>query len=1234
MFLNFTENEIENAINSKEYMEMKNVFTNKESMDKLEEIVSELKNYDIFDIIARISGLNILSENQNKSILLDFLIAKILCKEESVYSSIHKMSDGKFKKIIENLNTTNLRLAVDPNENVFIQNIMMGENYRIFNGIDQTPSYNLQTLIDILFLYKNSYPAAYLIKVRRLFLLVLWMSEEIAKKFDITLDNAVNDENRLIIVPDGKRVHEYAASVIYPEYVVKDFLGKDFDISELLTTFNTKSSENINYQPFYVRPFIYNAKEKTIILLNVSLLSTFAFYKALDIADLFKIKEEIINRYNDLIWHKCQKSLKGLGHQKILEDKMGLKLRITPYYKEMLVTALGNQLMLVIFVCDDAYAYNERTMHEDYPDKRHSEMVEKRIAYFIGKVTENKLDKYISFCLLIVSGFGRGIAIKSYQRPSFYKILKLNPFELHCINILESKRTDFLPRYIRAKEKINTTMPEVFSELNAVSIYTSNRYSFYMSDDFEPSTTNFYIAPGDSVDYICKALKRENKILISSYFDGYKTEVICLDKTRNIYIEDRIFDSNYIAFCLFFDNCNIWITSEKPEEYLGLNLCLSILDMISYWISECKDIIERMSLYYISYRIHIILTGNSNDYYLERKEECPFRNCLHFEVNGSCIQIKWNAQAYGQLNQSDNHRENELCELILDIINGLSFEPLEYVNDISAIFKNPLKKKFFSLDPETRPYLKPVKYNNKRYIHIEDEDYLSDVIGVELLKTGEWSYGVIPNKDRNKITQAVVGLLYNLLQKEIAQFSSENLIEMIYHDLEETLYNLLLAERRYASELACYPEKEKEFLHDYNELNRTSLALKFMLEYVAAQPPKGLKFMGIGEYEYILAICSLIIEWAYKGDLFNYNIFNTKVEILPSNRVGMEQNSFINMYQYGMKFRREKLCYNLPQNYKEENSIRQEDYANDLNAAFFSEFGYIFDDFIRVIYIMIIYTSNKDEDVFIENKNSFISSLAKFDPTLSVDLIYRVIDDITIKAREDFLIPPNGYTKLDIYPWRFNRKYSFIRKPVVLRNDDLIWGNRQLYHMVEYVTHLIFEGQFPASSKEMKSLLGIISHDRGNKFNKFVVELLEDMHVFGVKPNVKKINKKNISDENGNTLGDIDILIIDEERKKIYATEVKDFNFSRNPYEIQMEYEKLFVDSPKKKSYVTKHQRRVEWLKLHMEDVITYYGLSYAKWEIIGIFIVSEPLISKDIYGKEIEIISVNELNVERLRKI
>ena len=45
------------------------------------------------------------------------------------------------------------------------------------------------------------------------------------------------------------------------------------------------------------------------------------------------------------------------------------------------------------------------------------------------------------------------------------------------------------------------------------------------------------------------------------------------------------------------------------------------------------------------------------------------------------------------------------------------------------------------------------------------------------------------------------------------------------------------------------------------------------MEYVAACPPKGDKAVGIGEYEYILAICSMIVDWAYKNDLFFYHIF-------------------------------------------------------------------------------------------------------------------------------------------------------------------------------------------------------------------------------------------------------------------------------------------------------------------------------------------------------------------------
>lgn len=76
--------------------------------------------------------------------------------------------------------------------------------------------------------------------------------------------------------------------------------------------------------------------------------------------------------------------------------------------------------------------------------------------------------------------------------------------------------------------------------------------------------------------------------------------------------------------------------------------------------------------------------------------------------------------------------------------------------------------------------------------------------------------------------------------------------------------------------------------------------------------------------------------------------------------------------------------------------------------------------------------------------------------------------------------------------------------------------------------------------------------------------------LFRVFPNVKRINKKKIADEKSDVLGDIDVLIIDEKKHRIVVAEVKNFDFSKNPYEIQAEYQKMFVDG-KKKSFATKH---------------------------------------------------------------
>ena len=376
----------------------------------------------------------------------------------------------------------------------------------------------------------------------------------------------------------------------------------------------------------------------------------------------------------------------------------------------------------------------------------------------------------------------------------------------------------------------------------------------------------------------------------------------------------------------------------------------------------------------------------------------------------------------------------------------------------------------------------------------------------------------------------------------------------------------MLAERRYASDVACYPEKEEKIVNDYNEQNKASLALKFLLEYVAAKPPSGENYVGEGNYEYILAICFLIIDWAYKNDLFHYGIFNTPVEILPSERIGMKHEEFENMYLKTDNYRRKKLYYVSTSDFRKKYSQNNSDYWEQIDKAFVAEYGYSMSQLYTVISGMLQYSENMEgSTVFVEKENVLEEWLCENCPNINNQLVSKILGNISLKEREDFLNPPIPYRREDVYPWRFNREYSFIRRPLIKREDDIIWGNRQLYHMILYLHDLISEEKLKARSPELKQLLGKISEDRGNEFNDLIFRMIQDFDPFIVKSNIKKVNGKHISDEHNNALGDIDILIIDKEYKTLVVAEVKDFRFSRNPYEMNMEFQKMFVDSKRKR---------------------------------------------------------------------
>ncbi|MFW2503469.1 hypothetical protein ACN078_20300 [Clostridium diolis] len=1226
-------------LNSRDFYNPTNVFSilyNKsDDYNKMQYIVNEVKKYDIFDFIARVSALNLVPENQNKSILFDALIGVLLTTKRSEYISNNKISSGKFRKIINQVDNMNLKRGVDPTETVFIENVMFYDNYLIFAGISYLPGYCLQMMINILFLQRNDFDTDFLKISYRLIGLVLNISNIAATELGYNLEGLKKLVEEKILIPDSKKLKQMEDFVTVDNDYIAQLIQDDSIIEELYSDFEQGDIEaalNVEQQIFFTRPFIKTNNNKTIIL-NITILSSFVLNKIISLADRHGYKEKIIDKYNESVWRDCRKSLKILGHNKIKDNDMKIDLLEQRNYKEIILNVCNNQVMIATYLCDDGKGYSEDTIFSMYPFNCFDQLLEKRISYFKKKLLKQGIREEDIFHIIIINSFGRGIGVGMNEKI-FYSPISLNPQDLRCIAINEKSNSAFLPRYIRAKSKLQSGSSNIFSELNSIEIYVKSDYSFYLNDDINIKNSMLYISPGDSIDYIIRAINKDKRHLVESYNERYYTEVILHDEARNIYTEARI-DIPRFTLLSKFSNVSIWIYSSEILGSEELNVYFSIIDSISYWLGECKNIIERSNFLFDMIKLEIKLTGNLREYYYNIQEKSNWVNTVLFDTKKNSILLTLTPSAFRLLNCKNNRIEHQMIDAILDEIANMTIEGNIEKKELESIFENSLKKKFYTMDYLNNPYMKPLIDRNFIKIKAEDENELLDNIGRNILDSGKWTYGIIKDEERSRIANYVVGYLYEFLENQIEELNPKNLVELVCYDLEKVMYNFVLAQGRYAYDVACYPEKREEIFNEFNELNKTSRALKFFAEYIAACPPNGTIIVGELQYERLLAICSLIIDWAYKNDLFYYKIFNTPVEMLKSDRIGMKHEEFDKLQTINTELREEQLMYNSTPELRE--NLQHEQFPNidiELNEAFLDEYQFSFDDFRNSIWGMISYGDESNNEVKKSDMSKLIHWVVENNRNLNVNVVEKVIQNISLVKRENFLKPSRPYRKEDVYPWRFNRELSFTKRPVILRDNEVIWGNRQLFHMLKFTIGLIFEGKLKTRGKKLTALIGKISDKRGDDFNNKVYNKINELKVFIADKNLKKINHKNIADKSGNTLGDIDVLYIIPNRRRIILAEVKDFNFSKSPYEMDLEYRKMFVDKEGEKCFATKHKRRVLWINEHLEDVKIQYGLDGEGWSIKDVFIVSEAIISNAFYNAGATIITYGEITKERMENL
>jgi len=387
-------------------------------------------------------------------------------------------------------------------------------------------------------------------------------------------------------------------------------------------------------------------------------------------------------------------------------------------------------------------------------------------------------------------------------------------------------------------------------------------------------------------------------------------------------------------------------------------------------------------------------------------------------------------------------------------------------------------------------------------------------------------------------------------------------------------------------------------------------------------------------------LASEIVTFGFESDLINFSLADCKLEMLPSGRLGIDReqyekarNTYMSIFTGGEIVRATRRFGHYWR--KPKTDPEKSGFVAQFDAAATNDFGYSITELLeffratmdigRDIHPSVACLPLRELIVHLANKLGW-----------TPERIGQALELLSLKPRSVFLKPDPPYQPADVFPWKFNRPLSYLRRPFLHRKRngevEILWGIRHLNAISQYLIYLCLNGRLKAG-KKMAQVMGELRNIEGEEFNDQVADLLEQNTALIVKRRVKKIDNLKIQGEKG-ILGDIDVLAADSHRKRLMVIECKNFALGRAPHEMANELEELFTGKEKKngkgkeKSAVEHHQERVDWIINHLEKVLIWLKLEpTTDWTIEPLIVTDYELATPHLWRSPIPVVSLVELS-------
>ncbi len=745
------------------------------------------------------------------------------------------------------------------------------------------------------------------------------------------------------------------------------------------------------------------------------------------------------------------------------------------------------------------------------------------------------------------------------------------------------------------------------SAIDMYATYRRNDETFYLSDESRSDFLN--IVPGDGAD-----ITREAKMKMDIH------GALCLNEGSPAYLPvKRLHDyapiykpiHQRIEYEMLLEAYTfpVWVQNRQAANQQHAGVVEHIADAICFWLDRLHPALHAELEQADSAMLNIVLEFDQTYFNALPLDQVDSADVINFQLECSYadhhLTCKFPSNFRKMFVGGDNSGERKLMAELMKGFNEIpDVELSQQFIEGSLDQYVPLGQAKMILLLDTRMdlqldnrWLLPSLYISEAEINLLLDKLVGIVNSPDPIPE---KFGSVQDK-KQFCNQAVLSLIQYLME-QLKAFDHETTIERLIDVNERLIHNREFRKIKTPAQVHCFGNDEselKKILKRERKQVNTSLSTRCLIEFIALHPASGTRKPSFDQLDELLTVMNEILNYGMQSDVLHFGMADPEMGLLPSGRIETSKEFFDQKLQ---PFNRDNIVANIEAQVESfstqfetytprESNPDSEAFLDKADAAFLRDWGVDYTNLNGVCMQAASMAEQQEDSVISMLEKDFLAELNKIMPGIP-DQIDRALEKLRFECDPSIISDQSGYTNKEYFPWKYNREFSYARRPFVVVNTadgrKYYWGMRHCVAASQYLHQLLNSGRLTHGGAQINSLLGEINKDNGKHFRNVVVQWLKNntgLTVWDYEVTMKPSGHFKADKD----YGDCDIIAYDPAKNEVYNIECKLTEAARNIHQMKKEMDAYLGRAGQKKK-IAKHVDRDNWLQANLDQVQAFVG--------------------------------------------